>query len=54
METIYIANKGKIMETIEAYYIFRETKNNNQTNDKLTVKPNTIFDLVVHEGLNEK
>ena len=49
METNYITDKGKMMDKIERYYIFRETKNNNQTNDKLTAKPNAIFDLVVHE-----
>jgi len=51
METIYIANKGKMMDTIERYYNCRETKNNNQINDKLTVKPNAIFDVVVHEDI---
>jgi len=79
METTYITNKGKMMDTIEIYYISRETKNNNQinplnaelnpichllallgahhilylsrirVNDKLTVKPNAIFDVVVRE-----
>jgi len=47
METIYITNKGKMMDTIERYYIFREIKNNNQINDKLTVKPKAIFAVVV-------
>jgi len=48
MDTVYITNKGKMMDTIERY-IFRETKNNNLINDKLTVKPNAIFDVIVHE-----
>ena len=48
METVYVTNNGKMMGTIERY-IFRETKNNNQINDKLTVKTNAIFDVIVHE-----
>ena len=30
METVYITNKGNMMDTIGRYYIFREMKNNNQ------------------------
>jgi hypothetical protein len=44
-----------MMNTIEKYYIYRETKMNNQINDKLTVQPNTIFETIVqhetHRGL---
>jgi len=32
------------MGTLERYYIYKETKSNNQINDKLTVKPNAIFE----------
>jgi hypothetical protein len=49
METIHIINKGRMMDTLEKYYIFRETKFNIQINDKLTVKPNIIFEPIVHE-----
>jgi hypothetical protein len=52
MDTNYITNKDKIMDTLEKCYIFRETKNNNQINDKLTVKANAIFELVVGEDSN--
>jgi len=31
------------------FYIYRETKRNNQINDKLTVKPNVIFDVLVQK-----
>jgi len=43
------------MDTLENFYIFRETKLNNQINEKLTVKPNIIFGTMVqkdpHRGL---
>ena len=43
MSTIYITNKGRLMDTLEKYYIFRETKRDNQINDKLAVRTNVIF-----------
>jgi hypothetical protein len=45
--TIHVTTKGYMMDTTERYYIFRETKINNQINDKLTVQPNTIFETIV-------
>jgi hypothetical protein len=35
------------MNTLEKFYIFRETRLNDQINDKSTVKPNIIFDTIV-------
>jgi len=56
METIHITNKGRMMDTFERFYIFHERKLNNQINDKLTIKPNIIFDTIVqrdpHRGLS--
>jgi hypothetical protein len=49
MEMIHISNNSKMMDTIEKFYIFRETKWNNQINDRLTVKPKTIFETTVHK-----
>jgi hypothetical protein len=43
MDIIHITSKGKMMDTIEKYYVYRETKLNNQINDKFTVQPNIIF-----------
>jgi hypothetical protein len=42
-------SKGRLMNTLEKFHIFRETKLNNQINDKLTVKPNVIFDTTVQQ-----
>jgi len=47
METIHVINKGKMMDILENVHIFRETKLSNQINDKLTVKPNIIFDVII-------
>jgi hypothetical protein len=48
METLHPTGKGRKMDTLERFYIFRETKINNQINDKLSTKPN-IFETVVQE-----
>jgi hypothetical protein len=37
MGTIYVTNKGRLMGTLEKYYIYREAKIDNQINDKLAV-----------------
>jgi len=55
-ENLHVINKGREMDTPERFYIFRETKLNNRVNDKLTVKPNIIFETMVqidpHRGLS--
>ena len=56
METLHTTGKGRMMDTLEKFYIFRETKINKQINDKLTIKPNIILETVVqkdpHRGLS--
>jgi len=42
MEILYITNNSRLMDTIEKYYIYKETNNGNQINDKNTVKQNKI------------
>ena len=40
-------SKDRVFHTLEKFYIFRETKLENQINDKLTIKPNIIFETIV-------
>jgi hypothetical protein len=47
METIHVTNKGQMMDTLEKFHISRETKLNNQINDKVTVKPNIVSDVII-------
>jgi hypothetical protein len=35
METIHVTNKGQMMDTLEKFHIFHETKLKNQINNKL-------------------
>jgi hypothetical protein len=48
MEPIYFTTKGWLMNTIENFHIYQETKQNNQINDKHTVEPNAISEILVH------
>jgi hypothetical protein len=47
MKILHKTNKGKSMDTIEKCHIYKETRINNQINDKNTVRPNVIFDTIV-------
>jgi hypothetical protein len=49
METLHTTGKGRMMDTLERFYVFRETKINNQINDRLTIKPNVIFETIVQK-----
>jgi hypothetical protein len=49
MHTIHITNKGKMMDMLEKFYIYRKTEANNQINEKLTVQNNAVFRTIVFE-----
>jgi hypothetical protein len=51
MRIIDITSKGKMMDTLEKFYIYRETEANNQINDKLRVQNNAVFKSIVCEDL---
>jgi hypothetical protein len=47
MDILHVTSKGTMMNTIERFHIYNETKNDNQIDDRGTVKPNTIFDSII-------
>jgi transposase-like protein len=47
MDVLHTTRKGKYMDTVEKFYIYKETWKNNQINDKNTVKPNAIFEVLL-------
>jgi hypothetical protein len=49
MEILFTTTKGKLMDTIEKFYIYKETRKNNQINDKNTITPKAIFDTIIRE-----
>jgi len=54
--TIHITNKGRLMDTLKRFYIFLEAKLDNQTKDKLAIRPNIIFETTAqkypHRGIH--
>jgi len=44
MDTLQAAKKGRMLDTLKRFYIYRETHFGNQINDKLTVQSNPIFE----------
>ena len=48
MKILHINKKGKMMNTLENFYVYKETKANNQINDKGIFRHNIIFDTIIH------
>jgi len=46
MNVVHIASKGRMLDTLERFYIYWETKLGTQINDKLTVQSNPIFEAL--------
>jgi len=50
MNVIRFARKGKMLDNFEKFYIYIDTQNGNQINDKLTVQSNLIFETIVQHS----
>jgi hypothetical protein len=53
MEILHHVKKGPMLNTIERFFIYRETNNNNQLNDANTTTHNAIFDTVLRHQENQ-
>jgi hypothetical protein len=51
MDVIH-TRKGRLLDTIERFYIHTETCRNNQISNKCTAKPNEVFETVILEDTN--
>jgi hypothetical protein len=49
MTTLHTAKKGRLLNTIERYYIPEEAHHDNQLNDRATVTPNITFDTIIRK-----
>ena len=47
MDVVHIASNGRMLATLERFYIYRETKLRTQINDKLTVQSKPIFEALL-------
>ena len=50
MNVIDFERNGRMLDTLEKFYIYRQTKNGNQINDRLTVQSNPIFETIVRQS----
>jgi hypothetical protein len=46
MEVLYTTRNCWLMDTVERFHSYSETRKNNQINDKNTIKPNAIFNII--------
>ena len=46
MDTLQFINKGKLINSLEKYYIYSETVSSNQINEESTTESNQIYDVV--------
>jgi len=46
MKIIHVTRKGRMLNTLESFHIYKENKAENQINDKLTAKRNEIFETI--------
>ena len=49
MEVLHVMRKGKMMDNLEKFHIYQETKLGRQMNDKNTVTQNILFDTIVQK-----
>jgi hypothetical protein len=47
MDILQTTSNGKMLNSMEIFYIYRETKNNSQMNDRPIKAPNIIFDIIL-------
>ena len=49
MEIVHVLKKGKMMDTLECFHVYKETKAGNQINDRLMAKENAIFKTIIQD-----
>jgi tRNA U38,U39,U40 pseudouridine synthase TruA len=47
MDVLHVASKGTMLDTLERFHIYKETKLGTQISDKLTVQSNPIFEALI-------
>jgi len=50
MDVVHIASKGRMLDTLERFYIYRETQLGTHINEKLTVQSNPIFEALIQNN----
>jgi hypothetical protein len=50
MEILHITKNERMMNTLDRFHIFNETRLDNHIHDNYTVKYNAIFDTIIHKN----
>jgi len=50
MDVVHIASKGRMLDNLERFYIYREIQLGTQINDNLTVQSNPIFEALIQNN----
>ena len=50
MKVIHITGKGRMLNTLESFHIYKEKMAGTQINDKLTTKDNKLFEAILQHG----
>jgi len=50
MDILHIANKGRMLDALEKFYVCRKTQLGTQINDKLKVQSNPIFEALIQNN----
>ena len=53
MKIIHVTRKGRMLKILESFHLYKETKAENQINDKLTTKGNEIFEAILQHDPKE-
>jgi hypothetical protein len=48
MTILHNIKKGRMLKTLDKFHIYKETKQDNQNNDRHTVAHNAIFDVILN------
>ena len=49
MEVVHVTKKCKLIDTLECFHIYKETKAGNQISDRLTAEENAMFKTIIQE-----
>jgi len=49
MEIVHVTGKGKKLDALESFHIYKEAKARNQINDKLMVRGNELFETIIQQ-----
>ena len=52
MDILHVVKKGKLKDMLEQFHIYKETKIENQINNKNSVAQNIIFDILLQKYTN--